>query len=100
MKYLSEKTNKVYGSVKELEAAEKAFDLKKVEEDKKNSARKERAKEVEEAYKSLLKARKNYNELVDKFIKDYGSYHYSLTSNDISDINTFSDFIDEIFKLF
>ena len=36
MKYLSEKTNKAYSSVEDLQAAEKEYDVKQAEVEKKN----------------------------------------------------------------
>lgn len=97
MKYLSEKTNKAYNSVDELKAAEKVFDAKQAQIEKKNSERKARAKEVEDAYKATLEARDNYNKLLDKFIKDYGTYHYSISTTDASRVN---DIFDNVFNSF
>ena len=56
MLYLSEKTNKSYKTVKELEAAEKEFD--KAEEEKKHAIelRKAEATEVKAAIKSRVEA--------------------------------------------
>ena len=101
MKYLSEKTNKAYNSIEELSAAEKDFDAKQAQIEKKNSERKSRAKEVEDAYKDILKARDKYNELLDKFIKDYGSYHYSVSNINASRANDMLDnLFDSFFSLF
>ena len=50
MKYLSEKTNKAYSSVEDLKAAEKEYDVKQAEVEKKNKDRQKRAKEIEDAY--------------------------------------------------
>ena len=54
MKYLSEKTNKAYSSVEDLKAAEKEYDAKQAEVEKKNKDRQKRAKEIEDAYRRLL----------------------------------------------
>lgn len=101
MKYLSEKTNKAYSSIDELKAAEKEFDAKQAQLEKKNAERKARAKEVEDAYKAIIEARKNYNDLLNKFIKDYGSYHYSVSTIDNSRANDiFDNVFDSFFSLF
>ena len=75
MKYYSEKTKNFYDTEKELNKAEEKFDVALAAEKEKREQRSARAKEVEEAYK-------NYQKLLKDFIKDYGSYHMSLTSGD------------------
>lgn len=74
----SEKTKKRYGTVEECVKAEEEFDKAIAEEKEKKerlaNERKERAKEVEEAFK-------NANDLLNKFIKDYGSFHTTYTSD-------------------
>lgn len=74
----SEKTKKRYETVEECLDAEKAYDealeIEKERKSKLADERKARAKEIEEASKHL-------NELIDKFISDYGSYHLSLGSD-------------------
>lgn len=87
MKILSEKTNKYYDTVEDCIAAEKEFDdAVKAEEEKRAllaTARKDRANEVEQAYQriqeikqkateDLKKARKEYEEKLTAFCKDYG----------------------------
>ena len=44
--------------------------------------------EVEDAYHAAVEANKAYREVLDKFVKDYGSFHmtYSGTSNLIDDV--------------
>lgn len=80
MKYLSEKTNKVYDSVEELEHAEKAHEAVQKEKQQQREERTQRAKEIEDAYK-------NYLELKAKFIEDYGSYHMTLTEKDLPSVS-------------
>ena len=53
--------------------------------------RKERAAEVEAARKAMVEAQKNYKKVLENFIKDYHSYHYSTTSFD--DIPTLFDMV-------
>lgn len=68
VKYLSDKTNKIYNSLEELEAAEKEFEERENAEKIKQAQRKERAQEVRDAYNK-------YQELLKKFFKDYGYYY-------------------------
>ncbi len=74
----SEKTKKRYDTVEECVKAEEEFDKAVAEEKEKKerlaNERKERAKEVEDAFK-------NANDLLNKFIKDYGSFHATYTSD-------------------
>lgn len=97
MKILSEKTGKTYATVDECIAAEKEFDDALEAEKKKKeelaSNRKARATEVEEAYKAISVAKKNYYKVLQNFIKDYGSFHMTLNTGDD---NPFDDF-DRIF---
>lgn len=76
MKYFSEKLKKVYDTVEDLETAEKEFDEKHEKELALKEERKQRAQEVEDAYKKYLDLRAN-------FIKDYKSYHMTLTEKDL-----------------
>lgn len=78
MQYYSDKTKKIYKTIDELNDAEKKYDDNQLAIAKRNDERKARAKEVEEAYKAMEDARKAYNKKVNDFIKDYGSYHYSI----------------------
>ena len=101
MKILSEKTNKYYATVDECLAAEKAFDeaaaKKKAEEEKLKATRKERANEVENAYKASIEANKHYRELLDAFIKDYGSFHMTVHTGNLNPFDSFSHFFDTFF---
>ena len=97
MKILSEKTKKEYATVEECLEDEAKYDemiaKKKEEAERKSAERKERAKEVDEAYLAEKEAERKYVELRNKFVKDYGSFHmtYSTTEKPL----TFED----IFKM-
>ena len=82
MKYYSEKTEKLYDSKKDLDAAEKEFDEVELKAKQKKEERAARAKEVNAAYDAYLEAYKKYQEVLKEFIKDYGSYHHSITTVD------------------
>lgn len=97
MKIISEKTGKEYGSVEECIKAEKAYDEKiaaekaakekalveqKAKKEALASERKARAKEIEDAMKAVKEAEDKYRELLNAFIKDYKSYHYTTTDPD------------------
>lgn len=108
MKYFSDKTQKLYSTVEELEKAEFALKeeenrkkiLKEREEAKKKELaeqRKTRAAEVEEARKAMLAAQKAYREKLEAFCGDYGTYHTSLK---ISDVPTLFDAISPLFTTF
>ena len=56
--------------------AEKEAKAKKAAEE-----RKARAKEIEAAHKAMIEAEKTYNELVNAFVKDFGSYHMTYSSS-------------------
>lgn len=89
-KYFNQYTNEPFNTPEEADASEKKY--LKVEEEKKKKAseRAERAKEVEEALKVAIDARKHYNEVLKAFCKDYGSFHYS--TNDLKNYNIFDIF--------
>lgn len=75
MKYYSEKLNKVFNKVEDLESAEKEHAEKEAQALKLREERKVRAKEVEDAYIA-------YKKLLNQFIKDYGSYHQTIKDDD------------------
>ena len=83
MKFYSDITNKVYDTEKELLEAEEqvAINNKKDEEAKKIRA--ERAKEIENAFTELHNAQDKVDKLIEDFVKDYGSYHTSLRSENL-----------------
>ena len=101
MRYYSEITKNFYDTekacleaefkVKEKQNREKILREKaereaKEKQEKLAAERKARAAEVEEARKAMDVARSKYAELLQAFCKDYGSYHTSLTNEDIKDI--------------
>lgn len=102
MKILSEKTHKEYATVEECLAAEKEYDealaAEKQKKEELANARKARANEIEEAYKAILEARKHYDELLDKFVEDYGSFHMTLHTGDGNPFDLFSNYFDRIFR--
>lgn len=99
MKFYSEKTKKLYSTSAELEKDEKALSEKEAEKNKLSETKKIRATEVEKAYKEVLEARKqaqelirkaddNYETLKNNFVKDFGCYHMTYsTSNDEEDVS-------------
>lgn len=93
--YYSEITDKYYDSVEKLEAAEKKIEDAKKEEKKKAAERKERANEIAKAYEDLKAAQDKYNDLVNKFIDDYGRYNVTYTGT-IKPVADIFDLIDKI----
>ena len=86
MKYYSETLNKVFENEKDCLNAEKEYKAKVEEEEKRKKeladSRKIRAKEVEDAYKAIIDAQKHYNELKNKFVEDFGSFHMTFSTTD------------------
>ena len=97
IKVYSDRTNKFYNTVEEANQAE--FELKekenlekirkerevalaKQEKEKKLAERKAAAEKVEVARKAYLEAQKAYREELEKFCKQYGTYHYSTDNPD------------------
>ena len=97
MTIISEKTGKTYESVEACLEDEKKFDreVEEAENKKKEltNTRKERAKEVEDAYNARLKADKLYREKLNKFIDDYGSFHMTINT-EVEDPYSIFDFLD------
>ena len=93
MLYFSEVTKKNYPTEKECLAAEAEYMAAKEKEKKvreeKALARKEQANAIENARKEMVAAQNKYKELIEKFVKDYGSYHYSTKST--KDVPTLFD---------
>ena len=111
VKIYSDKTNKFYNTVEEANRAE--FELKekenleKIEKERKERELKEKkekaaaerkalATEVDEARKAYTAAQKAYREKLEKFCKQYGTYHYSTDNAD--DIPSLFDWVGNIFK--
>ena len=82
MRIFSEKTGKEYKTVPECIAAEKEFDEAQAKKEARKKAlsdeRKTRAKEVEDALKAVCDAQKVYEEKLNAFVKDYGSFHATI----------------------
>lgn len=110
MKYYSDVTRSFYDSEKAcLEAEfkikeeqnrekirrERELALEKEKKKKLAAERKARAAEVEEARKAMTAAQSKYKEVVEAFVRDYGSYHYTSTSADDMPSTLF-----DIFNLF
>lgn len=93
MKIFSEKTNKYYSTVDECIEAEKKVAAKEAKKKELSDARKNRAKEVEDAYKARLEADKVYQEKLNKFIEDYGSFHMTFDTKLENPVSLF-DFLD------
>ena len=98
MKIISEKTGKEYNSVELCLADEKAYDetieAKEKEKERLAQLRKERAAEVEDAYKAILDAQKVYREKLNKFIDDYGSFHMTVRTGEGNPFNFFDRLFD------
>ena len=98
MKYFSEITEKVYDTPEELETAEKeVLDEQKAQEEK-LAKRAERAKEVEAAYAKAAEVKEQADELLNEFLKDYGSFHTTL-KKPIKRINIFDDWFNSFFNI-
>nr|DAU15600.1 MAG TPA: hypothetical protein [Caudoviricetes sp.] len=99
MKYYSEMTNEVYETKEECEKVEKALVAKKQAEEEKQLAlkneREARSKEVVEAFKEAREAETKAQKLLNKFVKDYGSFHISY--NGKSSIPSMFDILNDFF---
>lgn len=88
-RYYSDVTNKLYDSMSDLEKDEKKIiaeqEEKKAKEQKKADERKARAQEVDDLRKAYVDARKAYSEALEKFCKDYGTYHTSISTDNLFD---------------
>ena len=83
MKYYSDKTKKLYDTVELLNEAEMAYDEAHAAELKKAEQKKNAAEAIRAARKAIVDAQNKYNELVNQFIKDYGSYHETYRDGDV-----------------
>lgn len=96
MKIYSEKTNQEYASVDECLAAEEEFDkqaaLEKAKKEELANTRKDRAKEVEDAYLAIIEAQKHFRKLLDAFTKDYGSFHMTVRTGEGNPFDLFDRF--------
>lgn len=88
MKYFSEMTNQYYSTEDACLRAEKDYQRKLESQQEKQKAlaaeKKARADEVVNAFRAGLAANKGYLKLRDKFVKDYGYFHFTFTDTDDS----------------
>ena len=86
MKFYSEQLKKFFDSEKECVEAEEAHSKAIAEEEKRKAAlveeRSNRAKEVEELYKAAVEAKQAYNDKLQEFLNDYGSFHATFRNVD------------------
>lgn len=87
VKIYSDVTKKFYD---DEAAALKAEEEVRKAQDEKTTRRKEMAELVDakrtacdKACKAYEKAREEYHEALDKFCKEYGAYHYTMTDKDV-----------------
>lgn len=80
MRFYSDVCRKLFESQEELEKAEKALAQKNDEETKKKAERKADADKVQVAYDKVVEDCKEYNKLVNEFVKKYGSYHKTINT--------------------
>ena len=110
IKVYSDKTRKYYDTLEEANKAEleaiEAENREKIERENKEreakekreklaAERKARADEVEEARKAMVAAQQKYREVLEAFVRDYGSYHVSWKNS--NEIPTLFDFFHQIF---
>ena len=93
-RYYNEYTNEIFDTEKEALESEKKYLEAKEAKKKKDSERAARAKEVDEAMKVAIEAKKKYQDLVRAFCKDYKSYHFSTNDMKNYDFFDFLNFFD------
>ena len=98
-KYYSEKTKKDYLTEKECLDAEKEYDEANAEKEKERALVKKDADEISKAYEELKNARKKYNDLVNKFIKEHKSYHLTVSDKDFQNA-MIAHYVDKTEKTF
>ena len=98
--FYSEVLRKYFENEEDCVKAEKDYteklDAEKRRKEELAAQRKERAKEIEDAYKKVIEDLKHYRELRNEFIDDYGHFHMSYSSKDL----TLADLFDNWFKIF
>ena len=110
MRYYSDQLGKIFETAEALEQAEtaakqaveeekirkeKALAEKKAMEEKRAANRKAAAERVDKARQAMRAAQKTYKDELEKFIKEYGTYHYSTSTFD--DIPVLFDFLNKVF---
>lgn len=102
MRYYSDLLKKVFDSEEACVAAEDKYLTEMEEKDAREKelreTRKARAKEVEDALKAVHDAQKQYQEKLDAFLKDYKTFHCTLSATDVR--NPLSTIFDDLFMLF
>lgn len=83
VKIYSDVTKKFYD---DEETALKAEEAVTKARDEKAAHRKEMAQDVDAKREAYVKARNEYRAALNKFCKEYGSYHYTLDSKDLDKI--------------
>lgn len=111
MKYFSEKLNRLYDSPDACQKAEfeaaKQENLARIEKERQERELKEKkekavaerkaaAEKVETARKAMVAAQKAYRDELDKFIKAYGTYHFS--SSNVEDFPHLFDVLNYAFN--
>ena len=100
MKYYSEQLKKIFDSAAECEKAEAdhkaALEEKERKQQELTAQRKERAAEVESAYKEMIDAQKKFYKLKGEFLKDYKSFHMTFSTQDTPFDNLFKEFFNFI----
>lgn len=101
MLYTSEKTNKSYKTIPELEAAEAEYDKKQEQINKAKIERSEAAKKVEEALKAVDTAKAAAEKALKDFNNKYGAYHrsYIIDKDKLETDNAFVDLVNSLFNL-
>lgn len=79
-------------------AKQKVLEERQEQRNKLLTERKDRAKAVEEAFKAAREAEAKANELLRDFVKDYGSWHYSFTSDNIPSASWVDTFWQNFFR--
>lgn len=116
--YKSKKTGKTYSTKVDLKADEAKWDeahkaeIAKAENRKKDAAEVDAAREhynqvckdsdkiIKEETEKKVEARNAYYEKLNAFARKYGSYHYSITSSDLSDVSSIAEMFDFFNSLF
>lgn len=107
IRYYSDKTKQFYDTIEACEQAElqakEAENREKILKEREAAhqkeladKRKERAAEVDEARKAMIAAQKKYKEVLEAFIRDYRSYHF--TETNVENVPILFDFLNPIFK--
>ena len=100
IKYYSDVLKKYFDSEEKCVSAEKEFEIKEAEkkaaQEAKLAERKAAAQIVEEKQKAAIEAKKEYNDALNDFCKKYGSFHTTISNEDIKrwNENYFNDFFD------